>query len=196
MCQSEILSDAGSFRRARAAIRKVAGKCRYSRRGGEEGGGGFTYMGTGESVRKLTSVEQNPNRTTEIFHVFAPGRTRTLDGGHGGRLEPTFGPFASVGLFALLFQFPTAEREDGSKQKTRRGGSFCGEGEEAIDFPPIPPSIWRGRGRLRMLRRDDVICNRGPLVSVENCCRTQHVAARPPPSSPVRREINSGGIIQ
>lgn len=122
MCQSEILSDPGSFRRARAAIRMVAGRMPLLTARGR-----VTYTGTSQSVPKLTSVEQKPNLTTVIFKVFAQGRTSDLDRGKGGRLEPavvsmcgTFGPFASVGLFALGFQFPTAEREDGSNQKTRQ----------------------------------------------------------------------------
>lgn len=45
MCQSEILSDPGSFRRASATIRMVAGRLLLL-----TGRGGVTYMRTGESI--------------------------------------------------------------------------------------------------------------------------------------------------
>lgn len=40
---------------------------------------------------------------------------------------------------------------------------------------------------------DDVICNRGPPVSRENCSDSQHVAEWLRPSSAFSRKINSGG---
>lgn len=157
--------------------------------------GGVTYTGTGESVRKLTSVEQKANLTSVIFKVFARGRTSNLDGGKGGRLELTFGPFASVGLFTLPISHSGARGRIKPENKTEVALSVEKERKPLIPPPPhFAINLAGKRAAADAQTADDVICNHGPLVSVENCCRTQHVAVRPPPSSPLRRGINSGGI--
>lgn len=60
-------------------------------------------------------------------------------------------------------------------------------------FPPFHHQSGGEEVAVGAQTADDVICNRGPPVSGENCYDSQHVAKWLPPSSAFSRKINSGG---
>lgn len=60
-------------------------------------------------------------------------------------------------------------------------------------FPPFHHQSGGEEVAVGVQTADDVICNRGPPVSGENCSDSQHVAKWLPPSSAFSRKINSGG---
>lgn len=104
-----------------------------------------------------------------------------------------FFPLASVSLFKLGFQFPTAERED-IKLENKTEVALVEKERKPLIFPPISPSIWWRRGWLRMLRQLMMwFVTMDHRWAGENCSHSQHVAERLPVPSAFSHEINSGG---
>lgn len=141
------------------------------------GGGG------GEPVRPLDSYHRTetlpgrchlPQRLQKGFFFFSKAAAFTSTGKRWrtetGRRTDTrdFFPLASVSLFKPGFSISHSGAREHQTRKQDRGGSFCGEGEEAIDFPPSPRfaiNLVEKRPAADAQTADDVICNHGPLVS-------------------------------
>lgn len=127
-------------------------------------------------------IEQKLYRVAVIFpkgfkrvSVFSKAAAFTSTGQRwrtetGRRIDTRdFFQLASVSLFKPGFSISHSGGRGHQTRKQDRGGSFCGEGEEAIDFPPHHPrfaiNLVEKRPAADAQTADDVICNHGPLVS-------------------------------
>lgn len=75
-------------------------------------------------------------------------------------------PLASVSLFKLGVQFPTAEREDIKRESKTEAALSVEKERKPLIFPPhFAINLVGKRPAADAQTADDVICNHGPLVS-------------------------------